>query len=115
MSKKTKLVASHGYSGRTLSQKLGIKSATCLLHVNAPPNYSDLLDDIWSALDARAPTIRDADITHVFCETTLDLQNCVSDIAPHIQPKASLWVSWRKGKRDFTKIGIENYERAQHV
>lgn len=101
MSRGTGNIATHGYSGRTLSQKLGIRAGTRLFHINAPRSYADLLADVWSELDAMPATIRDADIVHVFCETRLDLENCVAETIPEVLSNASLWVSWRKGKKGF--------------
>lgn len=95
----------HGYSGRTLSQKLGVKMGTRLLHLNSPPSYHELLSDVWNEITKDSVSVQDADVIHVFCDDREALQRCVIDIAPHIQVGASLWVSWRKAKNG-TKSNI---------
>lgn len=86
----------HGYSGRSLAQKLGLKPGSRLFHKAAPTNYSALLSDVWDKVEVLSRSVSGADLVHVFCEDATALERCASDVAPKLARGSCLWVSWRK-------------------
>lgn len=86
----------HGYSGTPLIKKLGVKNATRLLVMNAPPGYSTWLGPLppGAAIVARAgPT---TDIAHVFATRRTDLVRELTRLRAALRPDAAAWVSWPK-------------------
>ena len=88
--------SSAGYSGTPLAKKLGIREGTCLLLIDAPEGYEQLLaplpGDVRRASRA-GPTV---DIAHVFVTRTEELARHLGALRKKLRADASLWVSWPK-------------------
>ena len=86
----------HGYSGTPLIKKLGVKDATRLLLINAPPDYVTWLGPLppGATIVARAgPT---TDIAHVFATRRARLVHELTRLRIALRPDAATWVSWPK-------------------
>ena len=83
----------HGYSGKPLFQKLGMKPGTSVLPLCPPGHYSDLVAD---AADVTFLTRGPAEIVHLFCADRSVLDRCFQDALESIAPGGMLWVSWPK-------------------
>lgn len=89
-------MASTGYSGTPLLNKLGIKPAMKVLLVNAPDNYDDLLEvNINDQLCSRKDT---PDFIHLFIKTRKEFESEMHKLKPVIKKNTAvmLWVSWYK-------------------
>jgi len=98
----------HGYSGKPLYQKLGLKPGLRYLALNPPAHIDELLAGAQGVemLTGRA----EADIVHLFCpdRAALDAQGPAAlDL---VAEKGMLWISWPKKSsrlfRDLTEDGL---------
>ena len=86
-----------GYSGKSLSQKLGLKPGHRLALVHAPPDFAAALDPLPPDVEvrsARAGTA--ADVTLLFATRASDLERQFAVAARSLPPGAMLWVAWPK-------------------
>ncbi|MAK60184.1 MAG: DUF3052 domain-containing protein [Ponticaulis sp.] len=83
----------HGYSGKPLFQKLGMKPGFRVLPINAPDQYSDLVSDAEgvSFVD-QGP----AELVHLFCAHRAELEAGYQSALDQVEPGGMLWVSWPK-------------------
>ncbi|MEZ5997602.1 MAG: hypothetical protein R3B98_02785 [Hyphomonas sp.] len=86
--------AVHGYSGKPLWQKLGLKPGLTCLPVNPPDHFEELMDGAEGVtfLKRKAP----ADVVHLFCLNRAALEKQMPAILDRIKPGGMLWVSWPK-------------------
>jgi hypothetical protein len=92
-----------GYSGTPLAKKLGIKEGFTILAVDAPDDYSSLVEPLpigaeitnveLSALAKAKPGI---DIIHLFTNSRDDLFRSLPLLLKLIKQDGSIWVSWYK-------------------
>jgi len=106
-------MATAGYSGTPLVKKLGITPALKILLLNAPVDYTELLQvDISEQLckDKEIP-----DLVHLFTEKNNLFEKKMKELLPIIKknPKIVIWVSWykksAKKETDITEDVIRNY------
>lgn len=84
----------HGYSGKPLYQKLGLKPGMRCLTIRPPGNYADL---VAGAEDVRFMTrAKHADVVHLFCRTRRELDQRVESALARVTDGGMLWVSWPK-------------------
>jgi hypothetical protein len=102
-------VSSAGYSGKTLTQKLGIKPGDVVRAVNPPAHYARLL----KPLPAGAVVAADAEslaLVHVFAKNRQALADMAEWLVSLPEPGGAVWVSWpKKSSRlfvDLTEGGI---------
>jgi hypothetical protein len=85
-----------GFSGTPLAQKLGIKSNTTMLAINAPTDYREWLGD---GLDVRfvskAPT-SGVDVVHLFVASLEELEKQLPRARSAMTQDGALWISWHK-------------------
>ena len=85
-----------GYSGRSLSDKLGIRAGTPLIVLGAPRSYRSLLGAlppgtaIQSRLSANSPFI------HCFVRERKELAAGFASLAGGLSDDGMLWISWPK-------------------
>jgi hypothetical protein len=103
-----------GYSGRALSQKLGIKehSRVALLHLP-----SDVKVELKSALaNCRVAKTEPLDFAMVFGKTAIELEKQFPLFAKRLFPSGMLWISWPKkasgiatdiNENEVRRIGLE--------
>lgn len=86
--------AIHGYSGKPLFQKLGLKPGMRCQVFDAPPQYAAL---VAGASGVRFMTrARSADVVHLFCRNRAALQKRLDKALACVTPGGMLWVSWPK-------------------
>jgi hypothetical protein len=86
-------MASSGYSGTPLPQKLGIKPGMKILLLHAPDDYSGILgENISAQLVKKAP----ADLVHLFAVNRKELENDFYGLINQLAPTAIIWISWYK-------------------
>lgn len=83
----------HGYSGKPLYQKLGMKPGMSVLPVNPPAHYSEL---IHGADGVECVATGPAHIVHLFCGNRAELQASLGLAMAQIAEGGMLWVSWPK-------------------
>ena len=100
----------HGYSGKPLFQKLGLKPGMRCLPLNPPAHFDALMvgaEDI-TYLQNAGP----ADLVHLFCATRAVLDSQAENALAQVADKGMLWVSWPKKSSklfvDLTEDGIRD-------
>ena len=104
----------HGYSGKPLFQKLGLKPATSCLVIAAPDHIDGLLAGVTDVRFVHADRIDVLDNTfhaaHVFCLNTVTLKENGPKAIDSLAPGGMLWVSWPKKSSklfvDLTEDGV---------
>ena len=84
----------HGYSGKPLFQKLGLKPGMRCLTLKAPAHYQDLVQGVEGVrfLTRAAP----ANVVHLFCHRKQDVAPLVARALKSIEAGGMIWVSWPK-------------------
>jgi len=85
-----------GYSGTPLPQKLGIKSGTNAVVVNAPENYRKLLGKLPEGVRLTNHLTANADFVHFFTTRRDELQEQLKLLRAKLSDTGTLWVSWPK-------------------
>ena len=110
MKRATAFVA--GYSGKAVTQKLGIKPGFCIFVDGAPALYEAIVgklpDDVKVAAWPEAPL----DMVHLFATEAASLGRMLIAYRDTIVPDGMIWVSWpKKSSRiatDLTDIVVRN-------
>ena len=106
-------MATSGYSGTPLLNKLGIKEDTGVLLINAPADYFELLETDISNLLVGSNDV--PDLVHLFVEwnKTFEQQMKKLKTVCKLNPQIVIWVSWYKKSAgiptDITEDVIRNY------
>ena len=83
-------MATTGYSGTPLIKKLGIQQEMKIVLVNAPENYSQLLE---AAISQQITTkFSEADFVHLFAVSKKDLTNRFTEIIMNAKPNCIIWI-----------------------
>jgi hypothetical protein len=85
-----------GYSGTPLPQKLGIKSGTTVVVINAPANYRKLLGKLPHDVMFTNRIAKDSNFVHLFTKTRSELAKHLKDLRKKIAENGVLWGSWPK-------------------
>ena len=85
-----------GYSGKALSQKLGLKSGmrVCLAH--APEEYWGWCDFDVGEVQIVAAKAREIDFVHIFASSRALLERELARLVPRLASTGMLWISWPK-------------------
>ncbi len=86
--------ATPGYSGKPLTQKLGLKDGMVCLPINPPPHYRDLLPGSDGVIFRQRA--QQADVVHLFCAHRADLSKRLSKALAKVAEGGMLWISWPK-------------------
>lgn len=89
-------MATAGYSGTSLTKKLGIKPGFIIRVVNPPENYFDLLPDLPADLKIQKSKRAEKDLIHYFTKSALDLSKDLAALREDIKQNGMIWVSWPK-------------------
>lgn len=94
------------FSGKSLSQKLGLKEGLDVSVVNAPNRFFDYLADAPEALspDIRLKKLNDMII--YFTENKKSLKQTFPDLKDSIRRDGMIWVAWQK-KAAETKSDVD--------
>ncbi len=95
-------MATPGYSGKPLYQKLGIKPGFSVLAINAPADYLDLI----AGHEGHLCTEGLADIVHLFCPDRATLEREITPALAKVAPAPGmLWLSWpKKSSKQFVDL-----------
>lgn len=85
-----------GYSDTPLPQKLGIKPATIVVVIDAPPNYRKLLGQIPSGVNFATRPVGKTRFVHLFATQRRVLQTHLQSLRQKIADDAVIWASWPK-------------------
>ena len=112
-------MATAGYSGTPLIQKLGIKPSMKVLLINQPTNYFELLGiDISKNICKRNQT---PDLVHLFVKNVKEFEYEMKKLKPVCKqnPNVTIWVSWYKKaakiETDITEDVIRNHALANDL
>lgn len=106
-------MATAGYSGTPLINKLGIKPGMKLLLINQPDNYYALLET--SVEDQLCRKNETPDWVHLFVKTAKEFETVMKKLNPVCKKNTAItiWVSWYKKSAkiptDITEDTIRNY------
>jgi hypothetical protein len=85
-----------GYSGTPLVKKLGIKSAQCVLLVDAPDNYLSLVAPLPPGVQFVSQADATVTLAHIFVTQREALAKLLAELRQQLNAEAALWVSWPK-------------------
>ena len=85
-----------GYSGTPLAKKLGIKQGFCVLTVNAPDNYAELVAPLPDEVTLSEQPKTRADLIHLFTNSRDELFSKLAECVRLIKQDGTIWVSWFK-------------------
>ena len=84
-------------SNKNLIDKLGVKPGARLIVLRAPAGYMDLLEGIEEhAKVATRLGVRRFDFIQYFATSVEQLGAVIPNLALHLEPNGTLWVSWAK-------------------
>jgi hypothetical protein len=102
-------MATAGYSGKSLTQKLGLKPGDVVRPIEPPAHYAALLDPLpdRARLD---DTASDVAIVHAFARSLSDLERLSAMAIELPAAGGSIWISWPKKSSamfvDLTEDGV---------
>ena len=85
-----------GYSGKPLSQKLGIKPGFCIFADDAPKPYRDIVGELPAGAKILARPSASLDMVHLFATKAVGLAGKLEALRAAIVPDGMIWVSWPK-------------------
>jgi hypothetical protein len=85
-----------GYSGKPLSQKLGLKPGFCIFVDGAPSDYRDLVGGLPERARIVARPKAPLDVVHLFATEAKGLAGKLRSYRDAIAPDGMIWVSWPK-------------------
>src|SRR5262245_20369972 len=87
-----------GYSGTPLAKKLGIKEGFTILTVDAPDDYSTLVEPLPAGVTIKeaSKSKSDFDLIHFFTNSRDDLFRGLAKYKNLIKQDGTIWVSWYK-------------------
>ena len=89
-------MASAGYSGTPLPQKLGIKPGMTLHVVDAPMDYSALIAPVGQKVAFATRLTKDVELLHAFVTRKDRLEDVLDRARAGLGAEAIVWVSWPK-------------------
>jgi len=101
-----------GYSGKPLSQKLGLKQGMKLLFLNAPENYLQLLGDLpQDSMQVKDKTST-IDFVHLFVKKTSEIEKSLPQLVKRLEQNGMIWISWYKRSSGISTDVTEDVIRA---
>lgn len=99
----------HGYSGKPLFQKLGLKPGMTCLAIGAPAHYDSLVEGAEGVTFRKRAT--SADVVHLFCPDRKTLEGKLESALAKVAEGGMLWVSWPKKSSPLFKDLTEDHLR----
>jgi hypothetical protein len=100
----------HGYSGKPLVAKLGLKPGETLAVVGAPEHYRVLVEPLPEGAQVVDGLAAGARVLHLFVTDTADLARRLDAVVKATEPGCALWISWPKKASprfvDLTEDGV---------
>lgn len=94
------------FSGKSLSQKLGLKEGLDVSVVNAPNRFFDYLSDAPAPLNPEARLKKLNDMIIYFTENKKSLKQTFPGLKDSIRKDGMIWVAWQK-KAAETKSDVD--------
>lgn len=85
-----------GYSGKTLSEKLGLKPGTDAVVISPPDHYNELLGQEYQFIRAVTHVNQPTDFIHAFYTHEKDIANDFPSLVKNVKEKGMIWISWPK-------------------
>jgi hypothetical protein len=85
-----------GYSGKSLTQKLGIKPGFCIFVSGAPKTYDALVGGLPGGAKIVTRPKAPLDMVHLFVTKAAGLKDKLQGFREAIAPDGMIWVSWPK-------------------
>ncbi len=85
-----------GYSGKPLSQKLGIKPGFRIFVDHAPKAYGDIVGALPDGAKIVSRAAAPLDMVHLFATEAAGLAGKLKSFRAAIAPDGMIWVSWPK-------------------
>jgi hypothetical protein len=85
-----------GYSGKSLSAKLGLKPQMRVHFIDAPPTYFPLIMDVLSDICVQPDLQPPLDMIHCFVTKKRMLAEMLPAMQAALVPTGMLWISWPK-------------------
>jgi len=100
-----------GYSGKSLTQKLGIKPGDVVQAINPPAHYLKLVEPLPLGASVAADAVSPA-LVHAFVANRAELTEMAGRLVSLPAPGGALWISWPKKASllfvDLTEGGIRD-------
>src|SRR5439155_24803311 len=94
---RARIVATAGYSGTPLAQRLGITPGMRVWTIGAPAGYAKLVAPLPDgALLATRPSKQPPQMVHLFTHSAAELRDRLRDLRQRIAADGVVWVSWPK-------------------
>ena len=85
-----------GYSGTPLVRKLGVRPNECVIAVNAPEHYAELLGDLPEGASITTRMSARPAFVHLFVREREELAERLSALRDELEDAGVIWVSWPK-------------------
>ena len=85
-----------GYSGKSLSQKLGIKPGFRIFADSPPKPYREIVGELPDGAKVLARAAASLDMVHLFVTEAAGLAGKLKALRKTIAPDGMIWVSWPK-------------------
>jgi hypothetical protein len=101
----------HGYSGKSLGAKMGLRPGLALWAVGAPTAYAELLGpESATVMISRDGKAGPFGMAHLFVRDRAELTDKAQAALDKLTPGGALWVSWPKRSsalfKDLTEDGV---------
>jgi len=105
-------VASAGYSGKPLAEKLGIRPGNRLIVVDAPHGWVGSVLTVPHGVRVGGLRMRSADVILLFTPSRSTLEARRHGVLARLPATGSLWVAWPKRSRPISTDVTEDVVRA---
>ena len=85
-----------GYSGKPITQKLGIKPGFCIFVSGAPKTYDELVGGLPGGAKIVTRPKAPLDMVHLFVTKAAGLKDKLQSFREAIAPDGMIWASWPK-------------------
>ena len=89
-------MATAGYSGKPVIEKLGLREGFTVLTLHAPPDYASQLGALPKGVLVRKRLVPDLDFIHYFTASEQDLITDFPSLKRGLAKTGMLWISWPK-------------------
>ena len=91
---------------RTVVEKLGLKPSMKAYLLNAPVDFQKQVETSVEKVSNRL--VGEFDYIHFFANSQSLLKKEIPRLKKHLTPKGTLWISWKKNRKDDSDLTIKN-------
>ena len=91
---------------RTVVEKLGLKPSMKAYLLNAPADFQKQVETSVETVSTRL--VGEFDYIHFFANSQSHLKKEIPRLKKHLTPKGTLWISWKKNRKDNSDLTIKN-------